>query len=1018
MDEQINGVRLHFTDTGTYTAAHAFPNVPTFVFLHYFGGSSLSWQPLIDRLSPRYRCIALDMRGFGDSEAPATGYAVADYADDVAALIEHFHLTDFTLVGHSMGGKVAMAYAARQPAGLRELILIAPSPLSPEPISDDERQYAVEAYGQRAAAEQTLRTITARPLPAELQARVMDDNLRSSQAAWRAWLEHGSREDLSTLLPQISVPVLILSGEADKTIKPDVIQREVAARLSSTWRVQMIMLPDAAHLLPLESPDAVADAIRHFVNPQPNRYPAGSVRALLTTDLVTPQTRRALTERLENTERLESPATSSLPVAPQLFTPAEFDTLRAICARLLPNAQDLHIDLAAQLDARLQTGKGNGWRYDVLPPDQEAHQRGLQAVDETAQALYKQSFAALDIWQQDAVLRTVQSGAPPGATWKTLPAKRYFEELLAELAECYYSDPTAQETIGYVGMADAAGWSAIGLNQLEAWEPRHNIETIPNISAASLPTRQIASDQAAPPMRHYTLDEVVDAVVIGTGAGGAPLMARLAAAGMRVVALEAGKFWKPQSEFATDERAQSALYWNDERLSAGTDATAFGNNNSGVGVGGSTLHYTAYTPRAHADDLRLHSEFGVGVDWPLSYADLKPYYDELERYLGVSGPAAYPWNDDAARPSYPLAPLPLNGAAQLMQRGCEPLGIRTSPAPNAALSARYYQPGVGWREACTNRGFCQAGCSVGAKASMDVTFIPNAIQDGAEVRAECFVTQFVRDSSGQITHVVYIKEGVEYRQACRTVFLCAGAVETPRLLLINGLANSSGQVGKNFMAHVGLQIWGQFHEDVRPYKGIPGGLISEDTHRPKGVDFAGGYLLQSIGVMPVTYASQLVRGRLLWGEPLQDHMLGYNHTAGINILGECLPYPGNYLELSNEHDARGLPKPRIHFSYGENERRLESHADLLMRAIWSNAGAREVWAFHRSAHIIGTCRMGSHSADAVVNPDGRSFDIPNLYIADNSIFPSALSVNPALTIMALSLRTADRFIEHAKQGNM
>jgi choline dehydrogenase-like flavoprotein len=517
------------------------------------------------------------------------------------------------------------------------------------------------------------------------------------------------------------------------------------------------------------------------------------------------------------------------------------------------------------------------------------------------------------------------------------------------------------------------------------------------------------------PMRQYALNVPLDAVVIGTGAGGAPLLARLAQAGMRVVALEAGRHWSPAHDFATDERAQSKLFWNDERLSAGNDPLAFGNNNSGTGVGGSTLHYTAYTPRAQPDDLRLHTEFGVGVDWPLGYADLEPYYDELERFLGVSGPSPYPWGP-ARRTAYPLAPLPLNGAAQLMQRGCAEVGIRTSPAANAALSGSYYQAGVGWRAACTNRGFCQAGCSNGAKASMDVTFIPLAIGAGAEVRPECFVTQLETDRTGRVTGVVYTHDGVEQRQRCAAVFVCAGAIETPRLLLLNELSNSSGQVGRNFMAHVGVQVWGQFADDVRPYKGIPGGLISEDTHRPKDAPFAGGYLLQSIGVMPVTYASQVARGRRLWGQALRDHMRGYNHTAGINVLGDCLPYDHNYLVLSDEQDARGLPKPRIFFTQGENERQMNAHAKHVMHAIWTAAGVQDMWTFERFAHTIGTCRMGTNAADAVVDPDGRSFDVPNLYIADNGIFPSALSVNPALTIMALSLRIADRFIERSQQG--
>ena len=508
--------------------------------------------------------------------------------------------------------------------------------------------------------------------------------------------------------------------------------------------------------------------------------------------------------------------------------------------------------------------------------------------------------------------------------------------------------------------------------------------------------------------------EEVDCIVIGLGAGGAPLLARLAMAGLKVVALEAGPWHNPSTDFATDEKAQDFLFWNDERLSAGHDPLAMGKNNSGTGVGGSTLHYTAYTPRPLPADLHLKRDFGRGEDWPFGYEELEPYYEELEQFLGISGPSPYPWGP-ARRQGYPLAPLPLNSAAQLMVRGAAKLGIQTSPAANAALSARYYQEGVGWREACTNRGFCQAGCSNGAKASMDVTFIPLAVQHGADIRPNSFVTEIERDERGRVTGVVYTQNGEEQRLNCRHLFLCGGSVETPRLLLLNELALTSGQVGRNLMAHPGVQVWGTFAEAVRPYKGIPGGLISQDTHRPADADFAGGYLLQSIGVMPVTFAGQVARGRKLWGQPLRDYMRHYNHVAGINILGDCLPHTDNYLELAEEKDARGLPKPRLHFTAQENEQRMTAHAEALMRRIWEAAGATDIWTFGRYAHVIGTARMGLSGDDAVVDADGRAFDVPNLTICDNSVFPSALSVNPALTIMALSLRTADKFLERERR---
>ena len=747
----------------------------------------------------------------------------------------------------------------------------------------------------------------------------------------------------------------------------------------------------------------------------PDTYPPGFVRELLDTELVTPATHDALEGRF-------APA----PETPAFFTTREQQTLAAIVSRLLSgDAPADPVPIVTEIGRRLAANESDGWRYDALPPDPEAFRMALSGFNEAAQMGHGMDFAQLEGPAQNDVLTQIKVGSAPGEVWQTLNGTRLMEELFAECVEVFYSHPLSQEEIGYAGFADRAGWQRIGLDEREAWEPlpgtRLPVFQVPaqvspltpnngGIRRVPTPLAGGVSFSPAPPLLGAGgASGPVDAIVIGTGAGGAPLLARLAQAGLNVVALEAGQWWNPKEQFATDERAQNFLFWNDERLSAGTDPVAFGRNNSGTGVGGSTLHYTAYTPRPHPDDFVLHTKQGVGADWPLSYFDLEPYYDEVERFLGVSGPSPYPWGPP--RTPYPLPPLPLNGAAQLMQRGCGKLGITTSPAANAALSGPYFQEGVGWRAACTNRGFCQAGCSTGAKASMDVTYIPLALAHGAEVRSECFATQIERDKTGAVSGVVYLQNGTEHRLQAKTVFLCAGAVETPRLLLINNMANSSGQVGRNFLAHPGVQVWGQFDEDVRPYKGIPGGMISEDTHRPKDADFAGGYLLQSIGVMPVTYASQFARGTGRYGTDLREHMRGYNHVAGINILGEGLPYASNYLELSDETDVRGLPKPRIFHTAGDNENAMNRHAERLMRHIWDAAGAKDVWAFPRYAHAIGTCRMGTDAGASVVNADGAVHDVPGLYISDNSTFPSALAVNPALTIMALSLRTADRFLE-------
>ena len=197
---------------------------------------------------------------------------------------------------------------------------------------------------------------------------------------------------------------------------------------------------------------------------------------------------------------------------------------------------------------------------------------------------------------------------------------------------------------------------------------------------------------------------------------------------------------------------------------------------------------------------------------------------------------------------------------------------------------------------------------------------------------------------------------------------------------------------------------------MRGHRGYPSSLITEDTVRPTDADFAGGYLIQSLGVMPLTLATSMARSAGLWGKALVDAVDNYRFMAGVGINAECLPAEGNRLELSDELDAYGMPKAIVSFSAGANEQAIDRHATQLMRQIVQAAGATETMVLPRTAHTIGTCRMGTDRDSAVVDADGRSFDIDNLWICDNSVFPSALVANPALTIMALSLRTAERFM--------
>lgn len=517
------------------------------------------------------------------------------------------------------------------------------------------------------------------------------------------------------------------------------------------------------------------------------------------------------------------------------------------------------------------------------------------------------------------------------------------------------------------------------------------------------PTSALALDTSR--MRRFEPGEEVDVVIVGTGAGGAPVLAELAAAGLRVVALEAGPFFDP-ADHTPDETDAAEINWMSERLSGGDDPTAFGPNNSGRGVGGSTLHWGAFTPRPDAGQLRLRTETGEGRDWPFSLEELLPFLVRAERDLGVSGPADYPW--DPAR-SYAYAPAGRNASAQHMADGCRVLGIRATDAPAAVLTRPREQHGIP-RGACIACGTCHQGCRTGAKATMGTTYLPAAIAAGAEIRAEAMVHTVETDAAGRVSAVVYRQAGRDLRQPCRALVLAGGGVETPRLLLANDIGNANGQVGRNFLAHPATQVWGTFDAQQRAYRGYPSSLITEDFLRPPGADFAGGYLIQSLGVMPLTFATSLVRGGGLWGAELMAALEGARYTTGLGINGECLPQRDNALVLSGEVDEHGIPRAEVSFTAGENEKALMRHATDVMVRILEAAGATSTRVLDRTAHTLGTCRMSDDPQDGVVDASGRSHEVENLWIVDNSTFPSALAANPALTQVALALRSSQHLL--------
>ena len=514
------------------------------------------------------------------------------------------------------------------------------------------------------------------------------------------------------------------------------------------------------------------------------------------------------------------------------------------------------------------------------------------------------------------------------------------------------------------------------------------------------------------PMRRYSPGEKVDVCIVGVGSAGGVLLQRLAKAGFRVVGIEAGPFWHTERDWVSDEAGSHRLYWNDLRITGGENPLTFGANNSGRGVGGGSVHWAAFTPRFHPSDFRVYSDDGVGADWPISYWDLKPYYEMIEREMPVSGPAYYPWGDPHG---YPYGPHPSAGVSDVLIRGCTHLGIRVSAGGPVGIAAGSY----GDRPHCIYRGFCIQGCKVGAKASTLVTHVPHAVHYGAEIRDNCMVARVKMGSNGEVSGVMYFDpDGHEVEQKARLVIVCGYAIETPRLLLNSacpgfehGLANSSGTVGKYLMAQAGNVVLGRFAAPVRMYKGPPANALTEEFYEtdPRR-DFARGFAVQTVGPLPIAFAKQMTAAKGSWGWGLRRVMMDYNHWAALGLLGEILPWEENRVELADEKDQHGLRVAKVTFALHDNDKKLIAYGkDKVEQIMWA-AGAEDVVQEARYAHLVGAARMGSDPRTSVVDGFGQSHDIPNLFICDGSILPTQGSANPGLTIQALAARTADYLI--------
>jgi choline dehydrogenase-like flavoprotein len=507
-------------------------------------------------------------------------------------------------------------------------------------------------------------------------------------------------------------------------------------------------------------------------------------------------------------------------------------------------------------------------------------------------------------------------------------------------------------------------------------------------------------------MRSWADTDEIDLVIVGCGAGGSVLAQRLARKGWRVAALDAGPFWDPDADWVSDEAGSHHLYWTEPRVIDGADPVPMGSNNSGRGVGGSMVHYAGYTPRFHPSDFSTYTDDGVGADWPLTYQDLKQYYQAIEQELPVAG-EYWPWGDPHG---YPQRPHPVGGNGEIFLRGADKLGITAKVGPVAISNGRF-----GNRPHCIYRGFCLQGCKVNAKASPLITHIPDALSHGAEIRANAMVTEVVIDQrTGRALGVHYRQNGREHFQRARMVAVAGYSIETPRLLLNSaskrfpdGLANDFDQVGRYLMVQGAPQTAGRFDAEVRMYKSPPPEVSTEAFYETDPArDYKRGFAIQTVSPLPITWAEH-VAAQGHWGRSLREYMSDYVHWSCLGSLCEFLALPENRVTLADEKDAHGLPVAQFAYSQCDNDRALMKQARTVMEDILHAAGADEVITINRYAHLVGGARMAADERHGVVDRNCRSFAVPNLYITDGSVLPTQGSANPALTIMAVAARAAD-----------
>jgi len=508
----------------------------------------------------------------------------------------------------------------------------------------------------------------------------------------------------------------------------------------------------------------------------------------------------------------------------------------------------------------------------------------------------------------------------------------------------------------------------------------------------------------------YDLNNDGVVVVIGSGAGGGTLSNELAQKGIDVVCLEAG----PRVEmdaFVNNEWANFVqISWLDKRTTSGSWRVAkdFGGLPAWIvkAVGGSTIHWAGASLRFQEHEFKTKTHYGdiAGanlLDWPLTLQEMEPYYARAEDKMGVTG-------------THDIPRLPGNNNFKVMAAGAKRLGYKEFHTGNMAINSQERDG----RGSCQQIGFCFQGCKSGAKWSTLISEIPKGEATGKlEVRSNSQVLQIQHDDNGKVTGVLYAdKDGKQQVQKARAVALAGNSIESPRLLLNSasakfpdGLANSSGMVGKNYMRHMTGSVYAIFDKPVNMYRGTTmAGIIRDESRFDAARGFVGGYEMETLSLGLPFMAAFLDPGA--WGRDFTSAMDGYENMAGMWLVGEDMPQEKNGVTLhATEKDQFGLPVPNVNFDDHPNDIAMRNHAFKQGSAVYAAVGANRVIETppYPSTHNLGTNRMSENAKDGVVNKHGQTHDIKNLFISDGSQFTTGAAENPTLTIVTLAIRQAE-----------